>query len=58
MKFSRLSGGLAVACLLISAAAGSASAQGTRDAYGNPKAAPSPRASAPMRRAPSYNKAT
>ena len=57
MKFSRLSGGLAVACLLISAAAGSASAQGTRDAYGNPKAAPSPRASAPMRRAPSYNKA-
>ena len=58
MKFSRLSGGLAVACLLISAAAGSASAQGTRDAYGNPKAAPSPRASVPMRRAPSYNKAT
>ena len=57
MIFSRLSGGLAVACLLISAAAGSASAQGTRDAYGNPKAAPSPRASASMRRAPSYNKA-
>ena len=56
MKFSRLSGGLAAACLLISAAASSASAQGTRDAYGNPKAAPSPRASAPMRRAPSYNK--
>ena len=56
MKFSRLSGGLAAACLLISAAAGSASAQGTRDAYGNPKAAPSPRASAPTRRAPAYNK--
>ena len=53
MKFSRLSGGLAVACLVISAA--SASAQGTRDAYGNPKAAPSPRASAPVRRAPVYN---
>ncbi|MDO7848837.1 porin family protein [Hymenobacter sp. M29] len=57
MKFSRLSGGLAAACLLISAFAGSASAQGARDAYGNPKAAPSPR---PMgstsRRAPSYSK--
>ncbi|WP_035559486.1 porin family protein [Hymenobacter sp. IS2118] len=52
MKISRLSGGLAVACLLISAAAGSASAQGARDAYGNPKAAPSPRATTPARRAP------
>ena len=57
MKFSRLSGGLAVACLLISAAVTSASAQGTRDAYGNPKAAPSPRtgAAAPSRRAPVYS---
>ena len=55
MKISRLSGGLAAACLLISAAATTASAQGTRDAYGNPKAAPSPRASAPGRRAPAYN---
>ena len=56
MKISRLSGGLAVACLVVSAtAAPSASAQGTRDAYGNPKAAPSPRASAPMRRAPAYS---
>ena len=57
MKISRLSGGLAVACLLISAAATSASAQGTRDAYGNPKAAPSPRpmGSAPARRAPVYS---
>ena len=58
MKFSRLSGGLAAACLLISAFAGSASAQQVyRDAYGNPKAAPSPK---PMgstgRRAPSYSK--
>lgn len=55
MKISRLPGGLAVACLLISAAATSASAQGTHDAYGNPKAAPSPRASAPARRAPVYS---
>lgn len=58
MKFSRLSGGLAAACLLISAFAGSASAQQVyRDAYGNPKAAPSPK---PMgstgRRVPSYSK--
>ncbi|WP_426058293.1 porin family protein [Hymenobacter sp. B1770] len=53
MKISRLSGGLAAACLFISAFAGSASAQGARDAYGNPKAAPSPRPnSAPVRRAP------
>ncbi|MBF9235877.1 PorT family protein [Hymenobacter sp. BT683] len=52
MKISRLSGGLAAACLLISAFAGSASAQGARDAYGNPKAAPSPRTTAPVRRAP------
>ena len=52
MNFSRLSGGLAAACLLISAVAGSASAQGTRDAYGNPKAAPSPRPMGTVRRAP------
>ena len=52
MKFSRLSGGLAAACLLISALATPASAQGPRDAYGNPKAAPSPRGSGPARRAP------
>ena len=57
MKISRLSGGLAVACLFVSAACSTASAQGARDAYGNPKAAPSPR---PMgtpttRRAPSYS---
>ena len=52
MKISRLSGGLAVACLFVSAVATPASAQGARDAYGNPKAAPSPRASAPVRRAP------
>jgi len=52
MKFSRLSGGLAAACLLISAAVTTASAQGPRDAYGNPKATPSPRTSAPGRRAP------
>ncbi|MCI1188339.1 PorT family protein [Hymenobacter sp. DH14] len=43
MKISRLSGGLAVACLFASAAFSTASAQGARDAYGNPKAAPSPR---------------
>lgn len=49
MKISRLSGGLAVACLLISATFTTASAQGARDAYGNPKAAPSPR---PMGSAP------
>lgn len=58
MKFSRLSGGLAAACLLISAATTSASAQQVyRDAYGNPKAAPSTR---PMgssaRQAPSYSR--
>ena len=52
MHFSRLSGGLAAACLLISAVATPALAQGTRDAYGNPKAAPSPRPMAPARRAP------
>jgi hypothetical protein len=58
MKFSRLSGGLAAACLLISALAGSASAQVYRDAYGNPKAAPSPKpmGSSSSRRAPSYSK--
>ncbi|MET4074160.1 porin family protein [Hymenobacter sp. UYCo722] len=57
MKISRLSGGLAVACLFVSAASSPASAQGTRDAYGNPKAAPSPRpmGSATTRRAPSYS---
>ena len=54
MKISRLPGGLAVACLLVSAAFSTASAQGARDAYGNPKAAPSPRpmGSATTRRAP------
>ena len=53
MKISCLSGGLAVACLFISATCSTASAQGTRDAYGNPKAAPSPRpmGSATTRRA-------
>ena len=58
MKFSRLSGGLAVACLFVSAAFSTASAQGARDAYGNPKAAPSPRpmGSQPTRRAPSSAK--
>jgi Outer membrane protein beta-barrel domain len=58
MKISRLSGGLAVACLFVSAAFSTASAQGTRDAYGNPKAAPSPRpmGSSGTRRAPSYSK--
>ena len=57
MKISRLSGGLAVACLLVSAAFSTASAQGARDAYGNPKAAPSPRpmGSPSSRRAPSYS---
>ena len=55
MKISRLSGGLAVACLFVSAAFSTASAQGARDAYGNPKAAPSPRpmGSQNTRRAPS-----
>ena len=56
MKISRLSGGLAAACLFISAVASTASAQGTRDAYGNPKAAPSPRASAPVGRSRGYSK--
>lgn len=57
MKISRLSGGLAAACLLISAVAGSASAQQVyRDAYGNPKAAPSTRPAGSARRAPAYNK--
>ena len=58
MKISRLSGGLAAACLLVSVTVSTASAQGARDAYGNPKAAPSPRpmGSAPSRRAPSYAK--
>ena len=57
MKISRLSGGLAVACLFVSAAFSTASAQGARDAYGNPKAAPSPRpmGSPSTRRAPSYS---
>lgn len=58
MKISRLSGGLAVACLFVSAAFTAASAQGTRDAYGNPKAAPSarPMGSVPTRRAPGSSK--
>ena len=56
MKISCLSGGLAVACLFISAVASTASAQGARDAYGNPKAAPSPRASAPVGRSRGYSK--
>ncbi|MDQ2793643.1 MAG: PorT family protein [Bacteroidota bacterium] len=53
MKISRLSGGLAVACLFVSAACSTASAQGARDAYGNPKAAPSarPMGAPPTRRA-------
>ena len=57
MQISRLPGGLAVACLFVSAAFSTASAQGARDAYGNPKAAPSPRpmGSQPTRRAPSYS---
>ena len=59
MKISCLSGGLAAACLLIAGVASPAAAQGSRDAYGNPKAAPSPRTSAPVRRAASaYNKPT
>jgi opacity protein-like surface antigen len=56
MKISRLSGGLAAACLFISAVASTASAQGARDAYGNPKAAPLPRASAPVGRSRGYSK--
>lgn len=57
MKISRLSGGLAAACLLISAVATTASAQQVyRDAYGNPKAAPSTRPMSSSRRAPSYSK--
>lgn len=55
MKISRLSGGLAAACLLISGAFTTASAQGPRDAYGNPKAAPSPRPAGPVRRTPTYS---
>jgi hypothetical protein len=57
MKISRLTGGLAAACLFVSALATPAAAQGARDAYGNPKAAPSPRpmGSAGTRRAPSYS---
>ncbi|WP_052732583.1 porin family protein [Hymenobacter terrenus] len=52
MKISRLSGGLAAACLLISAVAGSASAQARRDSYGTSKANSLPRATAPVYRAP------
>ena len=55
MKFSRLSGGLAVACLLVSAVAGSASAQSRRDSYGSSKPASAPRATEPVRRVPAYN---
>jgi opacity protein-like surface antigen len=55
MKISRLSGGLAAACLLISA--GTVSAQQVyRDAYGNPKPAPSTRPMSSSRRASSYSK--
>ncbi|MFC7666698.1 porin family protein [Hymenobacter humi] len=43
---------------MISAVATTASAQGPRDAYGNPKAAPSPRTSAPTRRAPVSSQST
>ena len=66
MKISRLSGGLAVACLFVSATFSTASAQGARDAYGNPKAAPSPRpmgststrrAAGPARPQPTYSPA-
>ena len=57
MKISRLLGGLAAACLLFSAIITPAAAQGARDAYGNPKAAPSPRTSAPARRAAGYGNA-
>lgn len=56
MKISRLSGGLAAACLLVSALAGSVSAQQVyRDAYGNPKAAPSPKPMGSARRTPAYS---
>ena len=66
MKISRLSGSLAVACLFVSATFSTASAQGARDAYGNPKAAPSPRpmgststrrAAGPARPQPTYSPA-
>ncbi|HEX8656960.1 MAG TPA: porin family protein [Hymenobacter sp.] len=58
MKISRLSGGLAAACLLISTLGSPASAQQVyRDAYGNPKAAPSPRPMGSARRTtPTYSK--
>ncbi|WP_226163044.1 porin family protein [Hymenobacter terricola] len=57
MKISRLSGGLAVACLLISAVATTASAQQVyRDAYGNPKAAPPTRPMGAPRRTTTYSK--
>ncbi|GAC1588114.1 MAG: hypothetical protein NVS3B25_04530 [Hymenobacter sp.] len=52
MNLSRLSGGLAAACLLISAVAGSAAAQYRNDSYGSPKANSAPRATAPGRQAP------
>lgn len=54
MKISRLSGGLAVACLFLSTVAGSASAQVRRDSYGSAKASAAPRPTAPVsvRRAP------
>ncbi len=57
MKISYLSGGLAAACLSVSALAMPAAAQGARDAYGNPKTAPSPRpmGSPGSRRAPGYS---
>jgi len=59
MKFSRLSGGLAAACLFVTAFVSPASAQGPRDAYGNPKAAPSPRPmGSTVRRAPAYSQPT
>lgn len=51
MNVSRLSGGLAAACLVVSAVASPASAQARRDAYGNTKASAAPRATAPIRRA-------
>jgi hypothetical protein len=53
MKTQRLLGRLAAACLLISSVAGTAAAQGPRDAYGNPKAATPPKygTSATTRRA-------
>jgi hypothetical protein len=43
MKIQRLLGRLAAACLFVSVVAPAASAQVYRDAYGNPKAAPSSR---------------